>query len=128
VRLTPEEDDRVVAMPAFRLDESQGSDGVARLTLAGELDLAVYEQLLTRVRLLLDRGIRVRIDLSALEFIDSRGMYALIRAVNLGREAGSALVEIDPKLTASVRNALELAGVTRMLWPPATRGGASATP
>jgi len=115
-------------MLAFRLEESHGSDGVARLRLVGDLDLAVYEQLLTRVRMLLDRRIRVRIDLSELEFIDSRGMYALIRAVVLGREAGGQLVEIDPELTPSVRNALELAGVARMLWPPAARGSASATP
>lgn len=112
----------------FQLEESHGPDGVARLGLVGELDLAVADQLLTRIRWLLARGTPVRIDLSRLEFIDSRGMYALIRAVVLGREGREELVEIDRELSASVRDALELAGVARMLWPRGARGTAGATP
>ena len=115
--LRPEDNDRAMATQVFRVDESHDRDGVARLELVGELDLAVGEQLLTRLRPLLARGTRVRIDLSRLEFIDSRGMYALIRAVVLGRQAGQQLVEIDRKLSANVRDTLELAGVARMLWP-----------
>jgi anti-sigma B factor antagonist len=106
---------------AFGIEESYDRDGVARLRLVGELDLAVADELVMRLRVLLDGGTSVRIDLSRLEFIDSRGMHALIRAVVLGREAGRGIVEIDREVTATVRHALELAGVARMLWPNATR-------
>lgn len=114
-----EDDDRVVATLAFRIEESDDGDGVVLWRLVGELDLAVGDQLLARLGPLLARGWRVRIDLSGLEFIDSRGMYALIRVVVLGRETGERRVEIDRNLSANVRDALELAGVTRMLWPQA---------
>ena len=110
-----------MASPAFGIDESRDRDGVARLRLVGELDLAVADGLLMRLRALLDEGTHVRIDLSRLEFIDSRGMHVLIRAVLLGREAGGNAVEIDREVTANVRHALQLAGVARMLWPDATR-------
>ena len=108
-----------MATLAFRVEESHDRDGVVLWQLVGELDLAVGDQLLARLGPLLARGSRVRIDLSRLEFIDSRGMYALIRVVVLGRETGERLVEIDRNLSANVRDALELAGVTRMLWPQA---------
>jgi anti-anti-sigma factor len=110
-----------MATPGFGIEEGQDRDGVARLRLIGDLDLAVADHLVMRLRALLDRGTRVRIDLSRLEFIDSRGMHALIRAVVLGREAGGEVVEIDRNVTANVRHTLELAGVARMLWPDATR-------
>jgi anti-sigma B factor antagonist len=109
-----------MAMLAFGIEESHDRDGVARLTVVGELDLAVADHLVMRLRVLLDGGNHVRIDLSRLQFIDSRGMHALIRAVALGREAGGKVVEIDPTVAANVRHALELAGVARMLWPDAT--------
>ena len=97
-----------MATLAFRVEESHDRDGVVLWQLVGELDLAVGDQLLARLGPLLARGSRVRIDLSRLEFIDSRGMYALIRVVVLGRETGERLVEIDRNLSANVRDALEL--------------------
>ena len=110
-----------MATLGFGIEEGQDPDGVARLRLIGDLDLAVADHLVTRLRVLVDRGTRVRIDVSRLEFIDSRGMHALIRAVVLGREAGGEAVEIDREVTANVRHTLESAGVARMLWPVATR-------
>lgn len=110
-----------MATLGFGIEETQDRDGVARLRLLGVLDMAVADHLLTRLRSLLDGGAHVRIDLSRLEFIDSRGMHALIRAVVLGRETGGKVVEIDREVTPNVRNALQLAGVARMLWPDATR-------
>lgn len=101
----------------LRLQESHG-DGVVRLGVTGELDLASGEQLLMRVWQLLASGAWVRIDLSRLEFIDSRGIYALLRAIALGREAGIQRVEIDRQLTDRVREVFELTGIARKLWPP----------
>jgi anti-anti-sigma regulatory factor len=65
---------------------------------------------------LLASGARVRIDLSRLEFIDSRGMHALIRVVALGRDLGDERIEIDRELRNNVRELLELTGIARMLW------------
>jgi anti-anti-sigma factor len=105
-----------VATLALGLQESH-DNGVVRLAPVGELDLASAEQLVTRVCQLLAGGARVRLDLSRLEFIDSRGIYALIRAVALGREAGGERVEVDRGLSKNVRELLELTGMARMLWP-----------
>ena len=112
----------------FRLLESTDLEGVVRLVLVGELDLAVADQLLDRLQQLIGDHRRVLLDLSGLEYIDSRGMYALIRAIVLGRQADGQFVEIDPELNATVRDAFELAGVARLLWPPDARGTTSTTP
>src|SRR5690348_13273427 len=96
----------------LRLQESH-EDGVARLGVTGELDLASGEQLLTRVWQLLASGACVCIDLSQLEFIDSRGIYVLLRATALGREGGAQRVEIDRQLSDRVREVFELTGIAR---------------
>lgn len=119
------EHDRVVATLALRLTESH-ADGAVRLGLVGELDLASGDQLLMRLQQLLASGARVRIDLSQLQFIDSRGMHALIRVVALGRETGDQRVQIDPELSKNVREIVELTGISRMLWPQ-TRATPSTT-
>lgn len=106
-----------MATSGLRIEESY-EHGVVRLGLTGELDLASSDQLLTRLSQLLGSGARVRIDLSRLEFIDSRGIYALLRAIALGGEAGDERLEIDREVTGTVREVFELTGIARKLWPP----------
>jgi anti-anti-sigma factor len=101
----------------FRLLESQDPDGAVRLVLVGELDLAVADQLLGRLELLLAEGTAVRLDLSRLEFIDSRGLYALIRCVVLGRQADGQRVEVSRDLNDNVQDVIDRSGIAAMLWP-----------
>ncbi len=104
-----------VLEPGFRLEERTEGDWV-RLMLSGELDLAVAEQLESRLGELQGRGCRVVLDLSRLRFIDSAGIGLLIRAVGQARENGRQL-EVEPEITPQVRRLFAVAGIQSYLWP-----------
>lgn len=68
-------------------------DGIALVSLAGELDLTVAPLLDAALSHVLDDGMRcVLLDLDALEFCDSSGLGALLRASRRVREAGGTCV------------------------------------
>ena len=64
------------------------SGGSLRLGLTGELDLASAPKLEDRLALLRATKSAVRLDLSKLEFIDSTGIYLLIKTVGEARIKG----------------------------------------
>jgi anti-sigma B factor antagonist len=69
-----------MSQPSFHLDVHR-HDGAARLTVAGELDLATAPGLEGALTELLDEpGLRVCIDLRKLRFMDSTGLRSLLRA------------------------------------------------
>jgi anti-anti-sigma factor len=103
--------------PQFRMLESFDLDGVLRLTLFGELDLAVVDELKLRLEQLRRTGERVRVDLSQLEFIDGTGLSALARGVWAGRSPGGDLVQVDPNLSRPVRRVCDLVGLGAVFWP-----------
>jgi anti-anti-sigma factor len=107
----------MMATLPFRLLESEAQDGVVLLSLVGELDLAVADQLLGRLQSLVGDGSQVRLDLSRLEFIDSRGLYALIRCVMFAREADGQPVEVSRDLNGNVKDVIDRSGIASMLWP-----------
>ena len=90
--------------------EELQEDGRARLSVTGELDLATADAFAHRVRGLCGNGSRLLVDLSGIEFIDSRGLRALEHAVSDVRRAHGKL-EIGPGLAAQVRRILEIAAV-----------------
>lgn len=116
----------LVSTDAFTLTESVDQDGVARLAMVGELDIAVADQVRAGLADRLHYGVRIRLDLSRLAFIDSSGLRTLVVAVTAGRAAGEHLVEVDRNLRSQVRRVIELAGVGTMLWPEDLRGAADA--
>lgn len=68
-------------------------DGIALVSLGGELDLAVAPLLDAAVSHVLDDGLRrVLLDLDALRFCDSSGLGALLRTSRRVREAGGTCV------------------------------------
>jgi anti-sigma B factor antagonist len=101
----------------LRVRESRDPDGVLRVALAGELDLAVADQLALRLAQLRRDQVSVRLDLSHLEFTDSTGIRVLLEAVRNGSQNHDRLVEICPEMTPSVRKLIELVGVGPVLWP-----------
>lgn len=105
--------------PQFWMDRAPDPDGVLRLTLHGELDIAVVEELTLQMEELRLAGQRVRVDLSRLEFIDGRGFAALVHAVWSGRSSDGDLVELDPHLSHAVRRLFDLLGAGPEFWPPA---------
>ena len=83
----------LVSTEAFTLTYNVGDDGIARLVMIGELDLAVADQVSASLTQRLADGVRERLDLSRLEFIDSTGLRALITVVTAGR-AGRGEIDL----------------------------------
>jgi anti-anti-sigma factor len=100
----------------FRLEERFERDGIVRLMLIGELDVAVIDYLSTRLRELRKGGYPVRLDLSQLEFIDSSGIQEIIRAVTAARRDGWEL-QVDGPLSDPVARTVDLVGARALLWP-----------
>jgi anti-sigma B factor antagonist len=106
----------------FALEESFERDGALRLSLLGELDVAVIDRLAGRLRELRKGGYRVTLDLSGLQFIDSSGIREVIRALSVARSSGWQL-EIDGPLTDQVKRTVDLVGVHEFLWPDEAEPG-----
>ncbi len=68
----------MITPPQFEI-HSELSQGTARLSVSGELDLATVPLLMTEAQLALDRAARhLILDLSRLTFVDSSGLSLLI--------------------------------------------------
>ncbi|MGN6867907.1 MAG: STAS domain-containing protein [Solirubrobacteraceae bacterium] len=100
----------------FEMRERLNVDGWLRLTLLGELDLSVAGMLGTRLEELKAARAPVRLDLSALTFIDSSGLQALIVALIDARSIGWQL-EVVPEVSPSVERAAQAVGIAQVLWP-----------
>jgi anti-sigma B factor antagonist len=100
----------VEPVPPFAMEESVGHDGSVRLSLRGELDLGSAGKLAARLEQLRSAGVRVRLDLSRLAFIDSTGIGAIVAGLNANRE-----LEIEDQFEPSVRRVFQVTGVERFL-------------
>ena len=100
----------------FRIEQRREPDGGFRLTLLGELDLSVADDLETRLQELKRAHASVRLDLSRLSFIDSTGLRVLTLAwLDSDRNNGWRF-EVEPDLNPTIRRPLELLGLDRVLW------------
>jgi anti-anti-sigma factor len=68
----------MITPPEFEI-RRELTDGTARLTVSGELDLATVPQLKAEVQTALRTTQRLLIDLSGLTFVDSSGLSLLIK-------------------------------------------------
>ena len=92
-------------------------NGVARLTLSGELDLGTAPALNERLASLGPDGVRaIILDLRELTFIDSTGLHTLIRARWRQERDGRRFVLIEP--SRIVRNVFDVAGTNFLLEDP----------
>jgi len=103
--------------PAFAMREHLDPDETLRLTVLGDLDLAVADRLSARLGELKEGGRPVRLDLSKLAFIDSTGVQALLVALADARWTGWQL-EVAQEVSPSVARATQLVGIAHVLWPP----------
>jgi anti-anti-sigma factor len=97
----------------FAIQERQEENRL-RLLLTGELDLASVPLLEDRLSRLAGAQVAVCLDLSRLEFIDSTGLHAVIRAMNEASANGWRL-QIDRDLTPQVMRVFALAGCERLI-------------
>lgn len=98
----------------FEMREQRERPGTVRLSLCGELDLAVAGQLTARLNELAHHHQTVILDLAGLQFIDSTGLRTLLTQINHANNNGWQL-RIDPHLTPTVRRTIELSGLTHIL-------------
>jgi anti-anti-sigma factor len=99
----------------FEMRQSRDEDGALRLTLVGDLDLAVADRVRARLASLRRSGAAVRLDLSQLSFIDSSGLRVVIMARANSRRSGWKF-EIGREVSPSVGRPLELLGLSSYLW------------
>ena len=105
-----------LAGPSFEIRETVDSDGVVRVALIGELDIAVADAVEQRLRQHREDGRPVRLDLSRLDFIDSSGVQTLVLGMKHARKSGRGL-EVDRDVSPSVRRMVEMMGIGSQLWP-----------
>ena len=106
--------------PVFEIRQRHDTDGALRVTLIGELDLAVADGLRARLDQLRRSERRVRLDLSELEFIDCSGINGILGALAEARRQHWEL-EVDRLVSPGVRRITSLADVASALWPAAAR-------
>jgi anti-sigma B factor antagonist len=111
-----------LAGPSFEIRESVDADGVIRVALIGELDIAVADRVDERLRAHRDDGDHVRLDLSQLEFIDSSGVRAIVLGLKHARVGGSEL-DVDRHVSSTVGRMIEIMGIAPQLWPEEQAGG-----
>jgi anti-anti-sigma factor len=100
----------------FECRERIELDGARRLTLLGEVDIAVAGELARRLRRLERSGTRTRLDLSELRFIDLCGLDEILAALGRARRTGWEL-EVDRHVSRSVERIVAYAGVEAVMWP-----------
>lgn len=89
-------------------------DGVAVLAVEGRINLVSAPDLRRAVQSAVDEGsARVAVDLSAVDFIDSSGLGALISGLKTARTAGGDLRLAAA--TAQVTSVLQLTNLDRIL-------------
>ena len=111
-----------LAGPPFEIRYSVDADGAVRLTLIGELDIAVADEVEERLREHRGPGRLVRLDLSQLEFIDSSGVRAIVLGLKHARQDGDEL-EVDRGVSATVERMIEIMGIAPHLWPSGSGEG-----
>jgi anti-anti-sigma factor len=102
--------------PGFQCRERIDPDGACRLTLLGEVDIAVAEELARRLGRLERSSARARLDLSQLQFIDLCGLDAILAALRQARRTGWPL-EVERPVSRCVERIVAFAGVGAILWP-----------
>lgn len=100
--------------------ERHDEEGLAVLTIRGELDIASAPTLSSAIESACSAG-AVRLDLSGLEFMDSMGMHAILRAALSATADGWGLSIVPAR--ESVQRVFAISGTeARLPFDPAPRG------
>jgi anti-anti-sigma factor len=91
----------------------ESRDGIAMLSLGGELDLSTASILHEHLRTVDGDGSAIVLDLRALSFVDSTGLQAFLRARSDAEENGHQLLLIGA--TPRIRRVFELTKMDHLL-------------
>ena len=100
---------------------SSDEPGRIRVTLAGDCDLAVRDELSATLLAAVNRSPVVIVDLAGVEFLDSSGVHGLVLAHQAARARGGRLYLENP--TGVVAAVLDLTGVATLLSPTSSEAG-----
>ena len=100
----------------FAVEETVEAGGEIRLRLTGELDQATTGAFAHRIDELKRSGATVRLDLSALDFIDSSGIRSLLVSIRDARRDHWDL-EVDRDVSWQVERVIDVLGIGSVLWP-----------
>jgi anti-sigma B factor antagonist len=89
---------------------TRARDGQVVVVLRGELDVGEAAKVAASLAVVAASGCTVIVDLEGLEFIDSSGLAALVRARQHARRAGSDVVLAGPQ-----RQVLRMLAITRLI-------------
>ena len=101
------------AQPDFKI-EQESKAGCLRLSVSGEVDMAVTPDLEAAVSRACSVSRIVEIDLHEVSFIDSTGLRAVLDAKTLCADRGVEFLLVPPRHEAP-RRTFELAGVLDLL-------------
>jgi len=111
----------------IRLSCRVSADGLAEVSIRGELDLATADRTVRFVKDVIDQHEgTVSADLSGMTFCDACGLGALIRIAAHAERAGRALEFTKP--SRAITRIMRIAGVDERLLVPALAGLAAGTP
>lgn len=97
---------------------SERHEGYVLVRLSGEVDLSWSQTVRRAVLDALDHGLPVGVDLSAVSYIDSSGIAALVEGFQRARTRGDRFVLVA--ISGAVRAVLELARLDRVFQFVAT--------
>jgi anti-sigma B factor antagonist len=94
-------------------------DGVARILISGEFDMAATDEAVDALDTALSNGTRTLvIDLSRTTFVDSTALHFLVRATAEGRDRGIGVVVVQSAPLRRLVDIVHLQGVLTLADPP----------
>lgn len=99
--------------PRLEIQESEEPSRL-RVSVTGEIDLATAPALEAHLERLRAEKRAVRLDLSAVEYVDSTGIRTLIDAVTQARSEGVSF-EVEDAFTPGVKHLFEVVQLHRLL-------------
>src|SRR5262245_2643976 len=102
--------------PLCKITCHKVNDGVVRLELAGEFDLATIDELDRALLAVIGTSAEIYVDLQGVTFIDTTTIASLVNASYQASRAGARLVVLHAHDT--VRLVLEVTGVLGRLTDP----------
>jgi anti-anti-sigma factor len=106
-------------MARFEATVSQESDRLV-VSLVGECDLSVRDEMTTALLAAVERSPVVVVDLAGVGFLDSSGLHGLVSAYNAAQEGNRLFYVVNAR--GVVAQLLELTGIGELLRAPAGTG------
>jgi anti-sigma B factor antagonist len=106
-------------MARFKATMSPESDRLV-VSLVGECDLSVRDEMTTALLAAVERSPVVVVDLAGVDFLDSSGLHGLVSGYNAAQEGNRLFYVVNAR--GVVAQLLELTGIGELLSAPVDTG------